>query len=204
MAPQSKTARKRSARSYQSTVRTRGAVNTRTNILDTAMRLFLERGYAKVTVGDIAAEASLALPTVYASTGVGHDVFRVRAHLAHRAERELDDLLTNADRTTIGSLVEDTTEIPSRSVRWLGIAAPRQGVWRVVLFHPSRPRRRVSRIDRCCLHADPHLPRPRTGLRQLQDTPDVWTTKLRIAHCFHARPRQAAVTLKLIRRRQFP
>jgi AcrR family transcriptional regulator len=44
-------------------------LETRRSILDIAMRLFLERGYGKVTVGDIAAEASLALPTVYASTG---------------------------------------------------------------------------------------------------------------------------------------
>jgi AcrR family transcriptional regulator len=33
------------------------------------MRLFLERGYGIVTVADIAAEASLATPTVYGSTG---------------------------------------------------------------------------------------------------------------------------------------
>jgi len=33
------------------------------------MRLFLERGYGKVTIADIAAEAELASPTVYASTG---------------------------------------------------------------------------------------------------------------------------------------
>ncbi|ORV95849.1 hypothetical protein AWC13_19355 [Mycobacterium kubicae] len=42
---------------------------TRRKILDSAMRLFLDHGYGKVTVGDIAAAASLALPTVYASTG---------------------------------------------------------------------------------------------------------------------------------------
>jgi AcrR family transcriptional regulator len=33
------------------------------------MRLFLERGYGKVTVADVAAEASVASPTVYSSTG---------------------------------------------------------------------------------------------------------------------------------------
>jgi AcrR family transcriptional regulator len=33
------------------------------------MRLFLERGYGKVTVADIAAEASVASPTVYGSAG---------------------------------------------------------------------------------------------------------------------------------------
>jgi AcrR family transcriptional regulator len=33
------------------------------------MRLFLEHGYGKVTVADIAREASLAVPTVYTSVG---------------------------------------------------------------------------------------------------------------------------------------
>ncbi|MCV7444460.1 TetR/AcrR family transcriptional regulator [Mycobacterium paraense] len=56
-------------RRYQSAVRTKAALGTRRKILDTAMRLFLEYGYGKVTVGDIATGASLALPTVYASTG---------------------------------------------------------------------------------------------------------------------------------------
>ena len=59
----------KSSRPYRSTVRAQAASNTRRSILDTAMRLFLERGYARVTVGDIALQASLALPTVYASTG---------------------------------------------------------------------------------------------------------------------------------------
>jgi AcrR family transcriptional regulator len=56
-------------RPYRSTLRTQGAADTRRNILDTAMRLFLERGYGKVTVNDIAAEASLAVATVYSSGG---------------------------------------------------------------------------------------------------------------------------------------
>jgi AcrR family transcriptional regulator len=59
----------KSSRPYRSEVRAQSASNTRRKILDAAMRLFLEHGYAKVTVGDIAAQASLALPTVYASTG---------------------------------------------------------------------------------------------------------------------------------------
>jgi AcrR family transcriptional regulator len=57
------------ARPYRSTLRAQGAADTRRNILDTAMRLFLEHGYGKVTVNDIAAEASLAVATVYASAG---------------------------------------------------------------------------------------------------------------------------------------
>jgi AcrR family transcriptional regulator len=60
---------KRSGRTYQSMRRTQAAADTREMILTTAMRLFLEHGYGKVTVNDIAREASIAVPTVYASTG---------------------------------------------------------------------------------------------------------------------------------------
>ena len=56
-------------RTYQSARRAQGAAGTRAAILDAAMRLFCEHGYGKVTVQDIAREASAAVPTVYASTG---------------------------------------------------------------------------------------------------------------------------------------
>jgi AcrR family transcriptional regulator len=59
----------RPGRTYQSARRTRAAADTRAAILDAALRLFCERGYGKVTVQDIAREASTAVPTVYASTG---------------------------------------------------------------------------------------------------------------------------------------
>jgi AcrR family transcriptional regulator len=57
------------ARPYRSELRAKAAAQTRTTILATAMRLFLQHGYGKVTVNDIAQEANLAVPTVYASTG---------------------------------------------------------------------------------------------------------------------------------------
>jgi AcrR family transcriptional regulator len=59
----------KASRPYRSTLRVQGAADTRASILATAMRLFLDHGYGKVTVADIAREANLALPTVYASTG---------------------------------------------------------------------------------------------------------------------------------------
>ncbi|MGW5617274.1 TetR/AcrR family transcriptional regulator [Streptomyces sp. NPDC003877] len=49
--------------------RAEAAAATRAAILDTALRLFVRHGYAKVTIGDIAREAGAAVPTVYASTG---------------------------------------------------------------------------------------------------------------------------------------
>lgn len=56
-------------RPYRSPRRDRAAADTRTAILSAAMRLFLERGYGRVTVADIASAASTAIPTVYASIG---------------------------------------------------------------------------------------------------------------------------------------
>jgi AcrR family transcriptional regulator len=63
-----KDARKK-PRPYRSTLRAKAAADTRRTILETAMRLFVEHGYGKVTVNDIAAEAALAAATVYASAG---------------------------------------------------------------------------------------------------------------------------------------
>jgi AcrR family transcriptional regulator len=56
-------------RPYQSARRAQAASETRAAILAAATRLFLSRGYGPVTVSDIAAEASVAVPTVYASAG---------------------------------------------------------------------------------------------------------------------------------------
>ncbi|MBF8185780.1 helix-turn-helix transcriptional regulator [Nonomuraea sp. K274] len=56
-------------RSYNSPRRTDAALSTRAAILDSARRLFLADGYAKVTVADIASAARVAVQTVYTSTG---------------------------------------------------------------------------------------------------------------------------------------
>lgn len=56
-------------RPYRSSRRAEAAAGTRAMILAAAMRLFLSRGYGGVTVADIAREAAVAVPTVYASAG---------------------------------------------------------------------------------------------------------------------------------------
>jgi AcrR family transcriptional regulator len=56
-------------RSYSSPRRQDAALATRAAILESARRLFLALGYAEVTVGDIAAAARVAIPTIYSSTG---------------------------------------------------------------------------------------------------------------------------------------
>ncbi|GAA1650958.1 TetR/AcrR family transcriptional regulator [Actinoplanes couchii] len=55
--------------SYHSPLREGAAASTRAAILQHARRLFLERGYAHVTVPEIARAAGVAPQTVHASTG---------------------------------------------------------------------------------------------------------------------------------------
>jgi AcrR family transcriptional regulator len=49
--------------------REKQAIETRRDILDAALRLFAERGYARTSIADIAGEAGVAVPTVYTSVG---------------------------------------------------------------------------------------------------------------------------------------
>jgi AcrR family transcriptional regulator len=56
-------------RKYSSAVREEQAARTRTRILDAAAELFLERGYARTTMKDIAVQADVARDTVHATFG---------------------------------------------------------------------------------------------------------------------------------------
>ncbi len=56
-------------RKYSSAVREEQAARTRTRILDAASELFLDRGYARTTMKDIAAQADVARDTVHAIFG---------------------------------------------------------------------------------------------------------------------------------------
>jgi AcrR family transcriptional regulator len=57
------------SRPYRSAHRQRQAEQTRRAILTAARRLFAESGYANTSVSDIAAEAGVSVPTLYASVG---------------------------------------------------------------------------------------------------------------------------------------
>jgi AcrR family transcriptional regulator len=56
-------------RKYSSTVRDEQAARTRARILDAASELFVERGYARTTMKDIAERADVARDTVHAIFG---------------------------------------------------------------------------------------------------------------------------------------
>jgi AcrR family transcriptional regulator len=56
-------------RAYRSPVRQEQAAATRSRILDAAWRRFASAGYARTTIKEIAAEADVAVDTVYATFG---------------------------------------------------------------------------------------------------------------------------------------
>ena len=68
---------KRKKRKYDSTVRTEAAKATRQAIIDSARRLFTEKGYAATTMPEIAQAAGTALDTVYATVGKKPALFRL-------------------------------------------------------------------------------------------------------------------------------
>lgn len=55
--------------SYNSPIRQRHAAQTRNEIAQAALRLFVERGYAATSVAQIAKEAGVAVQTIYAAYG---------------------------------------------------------------------------------------------------------------------------------------
>src|SRR6266851_3955151 len=73
-------------RFYNTTLRREHAVGTHRRILDAARRLFVARGYASVTMRDVASEAGVAVQTV-------HAVFGTKLGLAQGiVETALEDL----------------------------------------------------------------------------------------------------------------
>ncbi|CAN5601112.1 TetR/AcrR family transcriptional regulator [soil metagenome] len=61
-------------RDYHSPLRDRRAAETRRLILAAAHRLIIERGYGTTTMRDIAAEAGVAVQTIYSSIGSKRDL----------------------------------------------------------------------------------------------------------------------------------
>jgi AcrR family transcriptional regulator len=59
----------RKTRTYDGSARRASAVRTRERVLAAARELFVERGYAATSVGDIAGAAQVSVDTVYATVG---------------------------------------------------------------------------------------------------------------------------------------
>jgi len=74
------------ARRYESPRRREQAATTRRAILDAAERLFERQGYAAATMGAIAAEAGVALKTVYVAFETKSGLLRALWHLRLRGD----------------------------------------------------------------------------------------------------------------------
>src|SRR5437763_1966027 len=75
-------------RRYDSPRRREQAAATRREILDAAQRLFERQGYAATTIAAIAAEAGVALKTVYVAFETKNGVLRALWHLLLRGDEE--------------------------------------------------------------------------------------------------------------------
>src|SRR3954469_22767399 len=75
-------------RRYESPRRREQAAATRRQILEAAERLFAERGYAATTMAAIAAEAGVAVKTVYLAFETKSGLLRALWHMLLRGERE--------------------------------------------------------------------------------------------------------------------
>jgi AcrR family transcriptional regulator len=88
------------SRPYQSERRRRQAAETRRDILRAARRLFAARGYAATALGDIAAEAGVSVPTLYASVGSKAELARALVEFVNdEAEIEQHDQAQRAATT---------------------------------------------------------------------------------------------------------
>lgn len=78
------------SRTYESPVRREQAAATRRRILEAAQRLFEADGYSATTMAAIAAEAGVALKTVYLAFETKSGVLRALWHLLLRGDEEPD------------------------------------------------------------------------------------------------------------------
>jgi AcrR family transcriptional regulator len=109
-------------RGYHSPLRAEQAQRTRAAILAAARRLFGEKGYAATTVAAIAAEAGVAVDTVYAAVGPKSAVFRL---LVETAISGTDQAVPAEERDYVRRIREARTarekiEIYAAAVRGIG------------------------------------------------------------------------------------
>jgi AcrR family transcriptional regulator len=111
-------------RQYDSTRRRQQAASTRRRIVDAAARVFVERGYTGATIPVIAAEAGVAVETVYRSAVGKAGLLReaIQAMLAGGAERAE---VAVERRPGMQRIIEETD--PRRQLSLY--AATQPGVW---------------------------------------------------------------------------
>ncbi|MGZ4559393.1 MAG: TetR/AcrR family transcriptional regulator [Mycobacteriaceae bacterium] len=111
-------------RKYDSPVRRAQAATTRARIVEAARRLFVEHGYAGATIPAIAAEAGVAVETVYRSTQgkAGLLAEAVRAAVAGGAQRAEVPV---PERPAIRRLIDEPDPVRQLEL----YAATQPGIW---------------------------------------------------------------------------
>jgi AcrR family transcriptional regulator len=95
------------SRPYHSPHRARAAAQTRAAILESAQRLFLREGYARATVGQIAADAGIAVKTVYASVGSKSDLLDAIIDTAVAASEHEDSIARLRTKRTPAAVLRE-------------------------------------------------------------------------------------------------
>lgn len=133
----------------------RSAAKTREQILDAAYRLFRRRGYSRVTMDDIAAEARLTKRTLYhhfeSKDRLLAEVLTAQEQLAIAAFRTFGDQLSGSPEAIVKGMFRELAVWADRP-RWAG-----SGFTRLVIEladlpgHPARliARRHKARLERC-------------------------------------------------------
>jgi TetR/AcrR family transcriptional regulator of autoinduction and epiphytic fitness len=83
-------------RPYEMSNRARQARETRRRIVEAAARLFVRDGYSATSISAIAAEAEVAVPTVYASLRSKANILRAVVELTVRGDDEATPLASRA------------------------------------------------------------------------------------------------------------
>jgi AcrR family transcriptional regulator len=99
-------ARVKSPRPYKSLVRAEQAAQTRRRILKAAGELFAERGYVATTIGALAAQAGVAVDTVYAVFGTKRAVLSALVDLRVTGSRDESDVLATDGPRDVQSLTD--------------------------------------------------------------------------------------------------
>jgi AcrR family transcriptional regulator len=102
----------KNTRRYESPHRREQATATRKQILESAQRLFEQRGYAATTVAAIAADAGVALKTVYVAFETKSGVLRALWHVLLRGD---DDNVAVQDRGWYREVLDEPD--PQRQLR---------------------------------------------------------------------------------------
>jgi AcrR family transcriptional regulator len=119
-------------RKYSSTVRDEQAARTRARILDAASDLFLERGYARTTMKDIAERADVARDTVHAIFGNKARVLTALIDVRLVPDAGVDNITQRPDALAIKNEADQSKQIEMFAKFIAGISTGLRPVFEVL------------------------------------------------------------------------